>query len=176
MEGGIANLSPYNFYVRMAAVRAQEPLSGKTIKLDDTCSEDIADRVIQSSRDQYARLYVPPESKPKKLQEPANREADASNRAIAKTLPKKGRLKSARKKSIYQQAAQWMMDEINRVGYLERGMAAGYIDKKFGKDCVEQTEFGNPSISKKVRDDFKKLHRGSVGWNNDRQVWSKLQE
>ena len=68
------------------------------------------------------------------------------------------------------------MDEINRAGSLKQEVAAVYIDKEFGRGCVELTEFDNPSINKKVRDAFKKLHRGSVGWENDRQVWYKLQQ
>lgn len=50
----IANLSAYNFYARIAAVRSQEPVSGSTIVIEDQGSDVIAERVIESSRALYA--------------------------------------------------------------------------------------------------------------------------
>jgi len=148
-EGSIANLSPYNFYVRMAAIRAQEPLSGKTIKLDDTDSEEIADAVIQSSRDLYARLYVPPEPKPKHEQKPVIGGVSVAAKGTANNSLKKSRLRSSRKKTVYQLAAQWMLDEINRIGSLEHIVAAAHINKAFGGRCVELTEMGIRQLVKR---------------------------
>ncbi|MFI5270994.1 MAG: type IV secretory system conjugative DNA transfer family protein, partial [Candidatus Saccharimonadales bacterium] len=54
-EGEIANLSPFNFYVRLAAVRAQEPLSGQTLLLADDADETIAQKVIEQSRILHAK-------------------------------------------------------------------------------------------------------------------------
>lgn len=77
-EGEIANLPSFNFYARIAAVEAQEPLSGETLLLPDVGSKEIAKQVLASSRKLYASKYVePPKSMPvekkstvKKAQEP----------------------------------------------------------------------------------------------------------
>jgi len=72
-EGEISNLSPFNFYAKFAAVRAQEPLSGQTLLLEKVGSNDVAIVVIENSRLIYAKRVQPkdaeleptPEAKPK---------------------------------------------------------------------------------------------------------------
>ncbi len=54
-QGEIANLPAYSYYVRISAVHAQEPMSGMTVVVDETGSESIAERVIKSSRELYAK-------------------------------------------------------------------------------------------------------------------------
>ncbi len=54
-QGEIANLPSFNFYARIAAVHSQEPMSGMTVLLDDTGSEEVAKSVIVSSRRLYAK-------------------------------------------------------------------------------------------------------------------------
>jgi type IV secretory pathway TraG/TraD family ATPase VirD4 len=68
--GEINNLSPFNYYVRLAA-SAQEPTSGRTIVLPGVDDKSIAQRVKAASRESYARKYVEP-PKPKK---PAKKKA-----------------------------------------------------------------------------------------------------
>ncbi len=175
-EGHIANLSPYNFYMRASAIRSQEPLSGETLLLDNSGSDEIAERVIQSSREKYTTKYVAPEPKPEQekpqpQQKPA---AKASPASTADRPPKQDRMKRKRTRTIHQKAAQWMMDEINQAGSLKQEAAAHHLNDNFGGGCIEQTEFGNPSISKKVRDAFKKLHRGTVGWDEENMAWHKV--
>src|SRR5664280_1384326 len=41
-QGEIANLPAYSFYVRIAAVHSQEPMSGVTLLLDDIGNAEIA--------------------------------------------------------------------------------------------------------------------------------------
>ncbi len=52
-QGEIANLPAYNFYARIAAIQAQEPMSGNTMLLDYIGSDEIAQSVIEQSRQQY---------------------------------------------------------------------------------------------------------------------------
>lgn len=52
-QGEIANLPTYSFYMRIAAVQAQEPLSGSTVLLDDAGSAGVAQQVIAYSRAAY---------------------------------------------------------------------------------------------------------------------------
>jgi hypothetical protein len=54
-QGEIANLPAYSYYVRIAAIDAQEPMSGVTIVVEDKGSGTIAKRVIESSRLLYAK-------------------------------------------------------------------------------------------------------------------------
>jgi len=56
-QGEIANLPAYSYYVRISAVDAQEPMSGVTVLLKDEGSQTIADQVIDSSRNTYAKKY-----------------------------------------------------------------------------------------------------------------------
>lgn len=58
-EGEIANLPTYNFYARMSAVLSQEPVSGETIVLENSGSEEGAKKVIIASRANYAIAYAP---------------------------------------------------------------------------------------------------------------------
>jgi len=53
-EGEIANLLSYNFYMRISAVKSQEPFSGETVMLEDSGSEKMAEKVITASRSNYA--------------------------------------------------------------------------------------------------------------------------
>ncbi len=60
-QGEIANLPAYSFYARIAAVNAQEPMSGKTLLMDSPGSEVIAEQVIKSSRKIYSTTARPDE-------------------------------------------------------------------------------------------------------------------
>ena len=71
-EGELANLPAYNFYVRIAAIDAQEPFSGRTIILDSSANVYNHDLVVESSRRVYA------------VQVHDNPRAPASGLAIAK--------------------------------------------------------------------------------------------
>ena len=54
-QGEIANLPAYSYYARIAAVEAQEPMSGMTVVVEDKGSADVAKRVVESSRKHYAK-------------------------------------------------------------------------------------------------------------------------
>lgn len=61
-QGEIANLPTFNYYIRLAAVKSQEPLSGETLLRDDgkyPQSGTARNRVVNYSRNIYARKYVP---------------------------------------------------------------------------------------------------------------------
>lgn len=51
----IANLPAYSYYVRIAAINAQEPMSGVTVVVEHEGSETIARRVTESSQQLYAK-------------------------------------------------------------------------------------------------------------------------
>lgn len=58
-QGEILNLPAYNFYMKIAAVEPQEPLSGETIVLPkDDADEKRAQEVIKESRKRWATSYV----------------------------------------------------------------------------------------------------------------------
>lgn len=63
-QGEISNLPAFNFYAKLSAVHAQEPLSGQTLLLESAGSDEVANAVIEHSRAAYA-TKVEPEEEPK---------------------------------------------------------------------------------------------------------------
>ena len=65
-QGEISNLPAYNFYMRISAIDAQEPMSGVTTLLNSSGVLNIARRVISSSRKKYAsKLVIEPKRQTK---------------------------------------------------------------------------------------------------------------
>jgi hypothetical protein len=56
-EGEIMNLASFHFYVRLAAIHSQEPLSGLTVLLENEGSMEIAEQVQMFSRKSYGRFH-----------------------------------------------------------------------------------------------------------------------
>lgn len=54
-EGEISNLNAFNFYVKLSAMKAQEPLSGQTLLLEEEGSESIVHQAIKHSQQLYGR-------------------------------------------------------------------------------------------------------------------------
>jgi hypothetical protein len=57
-QGEIANLPTFNFYMRLAAVNSQEPVSGETVLLPGPGSAEVARKVIEKSRIRFAKKKV----------------------------------------------------------------------------------------------------------------------
>lgn len=89
-QGEIANLQAYSYYVRISAVNAQEPMSGVTVVVKETGDESIAERVIDASRQHYAKKVEPEEV-------PTESKQEDTPRASKKTV--KSKKKRASKKS-----------------------------------------------------------------------------
>ena len=64
--GEIMNLPSFNFYMRIATIKPQEPFSGETLLLPTKGDPEVAQRVIAASRVNYATVYKPKSLKPKK--------------------------------------------------------------------------------------------------------------
>jgi len=58
-ESEIANLPSFNFYMRVSAQKSQEPLSGKTLIVDDQEALSEPKVIIQSSRRHHSTGWVP---------------------------------------------------------------------------------------------------------------------
>jgi len=65
-ESEIANLPSFNFYMRIAALQAQEPLSGETVLLDYAGSNAVAGQVKQFSRSTFGVEYKKKSEEPKR--------------------------------------------------------------------------------------------------------------
>lgn len=101
-ENEITNLSAYNFYARLSAVTAQEPVSGQTVLLADKGSEDIVKKVIKLSRQTYGKpveVSVPAEKTTTATEDQATITAD-------KTDDKKTRPNSKEKSSSKKEQAK----------------------------------------------------------------------
>lgn len=90
-QGEIANLPAYSYYVRISAVNAQEPMSGVTVVVKETGDESIARKVIETSRQLYAKKVELEEKEPN---EP--KQKDTAKISQKSTKPKK---KQASKKA-----------------------------------------------------------------------------
>ena len=94
--GEISNLSAYNYYARLAAVHAQEPLSGQTLLLESDGGEAVRNEIVKHSRKEFAR----------RREEVSGQESSgrSSSRKVAKT--------NGRTKKKSQITAELMIDEI----------------------------------------------------------------
>ena len=57
-EGEITNLPSYSFYIRISAIEPQEPMSGRTLLLEDNGNKNVADLVKINSRNIYAIKFA----------------------------------------------------------------------------------------------------------------------
>jgi hypothetical protein len=57
-EGEIGYLPPYHFFIRIAAVKAEEPFSGETVLLKEVKTGVNAEEVIEASRSRYATSMI----------------------------------------------------------------------------------------------------------------------
>ena len=67
--GEIANLPSFNYFAKLSGVSAQEPLSGRTLLLEDKGSSEIALKVVELSREQYSKNIPEEPEKPTPLPE-----------------------------------------------------------------------------------------------------------
>lgn len=89
-QGEISNLPAFNFYAKLSAIHAQEPLSGQTLLLDNVGSDEVAKAVIEHSRATFA-------TKQEKTVEMKTNQGDASAESSNKSEQKKHRSKSVTK-------------------------------------------------------------------------------
>lgn len=62
-EGEILNLPTFRFFMKMSAIKPEESFSGETILIKVKKDAEKVQRMIQSSRDNFATLYKKPETK-----------------------------------------------------------------------------------------------------------------
>lgn len=61
-KGEILNLPAYHFYIKVGALNPEEPFSGETIPVETGKNNKWIDKVIQTSQQHYASVYL---NKPK---------------------------------------------------------------------------------------------------------------
>jgi len=57
-KGDIANLPRYNFYIKLSALEPEEPFSGETLFIPVKKNIKKMEKLIQASRNNYAKVYV----------------------------------------------------------------------------------------------------------------------
>ena len=55
LQGEINNLPAFNFYAKLSAIQAQEPISGQTLLLGDEGNDSIMAAVIEHSRSTFTK-------------------------------------------------------------------------------------------------------------------------
>ena len=94
--GEISNLLAYNYYARLAAVHAQEPLSGQTLLLENEGDEAVRDEIVKHSRKKFAR----------------KREEVSEQKSSSGDVPRKGTKTNKQAKKKSQVMAEPMIDEV----------------------------------------------------------------
>ena len=94
--GEISNLPAYNYYARLAAVHAQEPLSGQTLLLENEGNETVRDKIVKHSRKEFAK----------------KQEEVSEQKSSGKTVSKKATKTSKSTKGKSQVKAEPMIDEM----------------------------------------------------------------
>lgn len=69
--------------------------------------------------------------------------------------------------------AEWMLDEVARVGFLYQETAVYDISENFGGEFTYENESGNLAISKAVLTEFRKISEKSVVWERGERMWRK---
>ena len=84
-QGEIANLPAFNYYVRIAAIQSQEPLSGETLLIKDKSASGMNTRraIIDNSRKNYAIKYTPKVVKPAKTKQPSAKKKSPAKKAAS---------------------------------------------------------------------------------------------
>lgn len=81
-KGQLANLPAFTFYAKLSGgLQPQEPLSGRTVLLEEAGREEMATQVIQESRRHYARQYEAPIKATKSKKNQKNQGGTTSIRA-----------------------------------------------------------------------------------------------
>jgi hypothetical protein len=80
VKGELASLPAYRFYVRLSALKPEEPFSGTTIPIEVVDNPELVNKLKESSRSLYAMKYV--ESK-------QVRNANMPKKDIVKKIPKR---------------------------------------------------------------------------------------
>ncbi len=94
--GEISNLPVYNYYARLAAVHAQEPLSGQTLLLETEGNETVRDEIVKHSRKKFAR----------------KREEISEQKSSSGDVPRKGTKTNKQAKKKSQVMTEPMIDEM----------------------------------------------------------------
>lgn len=69
--------------------------------------------------------------------------------------------------------ADWLLAEVQRVGFLEQDTAAFEIERRFGSEHVYTNENGNMAISRPVLSAFRKISNSEVVWERRERLWRK---
>ena len=69
------------------------------------------------------------------------------------------------------EVAQWMLDELTRVKYLDQEVVVYAIKDKFGSEFTYDNENGNLAIDKGVLREFSKLTVNTVVWERGARLW-----
>lgn len=70
-----------------------------------------------------------------------------------------------------QKVAAWLINEINRKGYLERKEAIKAIESAFSGEYVSFSNGGSKTIDERVLQNFRDLKDDTITWNVGKQAW-----
>lgn len=74
------------------------------------------------------------------------------------------------------EAAEWMLEEVQRSRLLDQETAAYQIKRRFGDDCVYINQNGNLAIASQVLKIFHKLTADDIIWERGTRTWRTRQQ
>jgi hypothetical protein len=72
-----------------------------------------------------------------------------------------------------EEIADWMVQQLNSIGWLKQSRVAVLILTKFGDKYVYRNKNRNWAINKDILDAFRKKTPDNVVWSRSRQEWRK---
>ena len=69
------------------------------------------------------------------------------------------------------EVAEWMLEELKRVRFLEQETAVFEIARRFGSEFVYANDNGNDAIDRGVLKEFRKLSGTNVVWERGERLW-----
>ncbi len=75
--------------------------------------------------------------------------------------------------STPEDVARWMLDELQKAGYLYQWEAILEIQSRFGDDFTYLNESGNFAIDRRVLRAFRNLTEDSVVWRRKECCWAR---
>lgn len=68
-------------------------------------------------------------------------------------------------------AAQWMLDEVQRTGWLYQEHAVSEIERQFGRNLIYERDLGAQCISRDVLKKFRLISDQTVIWSRGEKCW-----
>lgn len=71
----------------------------------------------------------------------------------------------------HKKIAKWLYDKIIIEHYIDQRTVVYDIEEKFGENFIYINKNGNPAIDAEVLEEFRKLKKNDIIWDQHEQAW-----